>query len=86
MLAAIEESTCDKTGLGQLRTALVQHRYTAVGKKGRCIACYKRNKDEYGRIYAIKRTKQVSSRCEVCSEKPLCLDCFFLRHIITAKY
>nr|CAH7725218.1 unnamed protein product [Callosobruchus chinensis] len=75
-------------GIADIDTVPVskQHAYTSAEKRGRCKLCYQKNKEIHGREYAIRKTRQVNSRCDACADKPLlCLECFFATHNISAK-
>lgn len=59
-----------------------KHVYCSSGAKGRCTNCYKKNKDQSGRLHAMKITKQTTSGCPGCEKPFLCLNCFFETHRI----
>lgn len=67
------------------RPSAQAHKFIQIEKKSRCVICYQRNKDRHDRKYAISKTKQVTTKCQGCIEKFLCLECFFGRHNILPK-
>ena len=62
----------------------VQHVLEDVGRKyrGRCVGCYKKLTEEFGRIYAQAKSARTKYRCSQCS-KNYCMPCFFEVHNCT---
>lgn len=55
-----------------------QCRLENMGKaRRRCVACYEKLKNEYGRKYAIVKCKQSAYKCIKCNSY-FCVECFFL--------
>lgn len=61
------------------------HKLVEIEQRGRCTKCYKIYSETNGRTYAMKNTKRVKTCCQACSEKFLCMTCFFNSHNCQAK-
>lgn len=62
-----------------------QCRLENMGKaRRRCVACYEKLKNEYGRKYAIVKCKQSAYKCIKCNSY-FCVECFFANHDANAN-
>lgn len=62
------------------------HRLEEYDKRGRCVICYSRFAERYGRAHASQHSKQCNTKCTGCpNQKFLCFNCFFSEHNVSLK-
>lgn len=81
----IYEQRRNEAGNSDHQQDIVQHTLQEIGKRGRCVKCYKKMSEDNGRQYATKHAKKVGTNCAACPEKFFCMPCFFEYHIVSLK-